>query len=185
MPKGRPADLLDPASLIEHAERLITSERGDRPLTVDAPRAASAAYYAAYHAATGAVAGLLFGDNWLHGVRWFSHKSVIDASRLVTKYGPADSRDPGLEPDQVRNPAAWSIFQECNGAGSDLLDIMEALRSLQVERNIADYDRTRDVQRATARELVALARAVADFFGSPRIEDSDTKTFLALVALKS
>jgi hypothetical protein len=70
-------------------------------------------------------------------------------------------------------------------AGADLLNMMEALRALQIERHIADYDRVQIVQRATAYELVFLSRLVTKFFASPRIDDADTKVFLALVALKT
>jgi hypothetical protein len=69
MAKGKPADPLDPNFLIEHAQRLTTSEGSGRPYTADSRRAASTAYYAAYHAATGAIARFLFGENWLAGVR--------------------------------------------------------------------------------------------------------------------
>lgn len=82
MAKGIPEDPLDPQFLIEHAERL-TIGRG-RPPTVDSHRATSAAYYAAYHTATRAITQFLFGDNWLEGVRWLSHRAVIDATRLVS-----------------------------------------------------------------------------------------------------
>ena len=52
MAKGKPIHPLDPLFLIEHAERLTTSEGGGRPPTIDSRCAASAAYYSAYHAAT-------------------------------------------------------------------------------------------------------------------------------------
>jgi len=82
MAKGRPRDPLDPQFTIEHVERFTTSSGSGRPPTIDSRRAASAAYYAAYHAATRGIALFLFGDNWLQGVRWLSHRSVIDATRL-------------------------------------------------------------------------------------------------------
>ena len=139
MAKGKPTDPLDPNFLIEHAERLTTSEGRGRPPTIDSRRAASAAYYSAYHAATGAVARFLFGESWLPGVRWLSHKAVID----------------------------------------------KALRSLKVERETADYDRTQTVPRATARNLVGQANAVKEFFESDRVDDPDTKLFFALAALRA
>lgn len=185
MAKGKPADPLDPGFLLEHAERLTTSEGGGRPPTIDSRRAAPAAYYAAYHAATGAVARFLFGDSWLIGVRWLSHKAVIDAARLVLRLGPSTAPDPGVDPDRVRDRAIWSIFREAGDAEADLLDAMETLRSLKVEREIADYDRTQPVPRATARNLVDQARAVKDFFESNRTDGPDTQAFLAITALKA
>jgi hypothetical protein len=185
MAKGKPADPLDPNFLIEHAERLTTSEGSGRPYTVDSRRAASTACYAAYHAATGAVARFLFGENWLAGVRWLSHRAVIDAARLVSRLGPASAPDPGVDPDRVRERAIWSIFQGAGGAKDDLLDAIETLRSLKVEREIADYDRTQTVPRATARNLVDQAEAVKKFFESDRTGDRDTQVFLALAALKA
>ena len=73
------------------------------------------------------------------GVRWLSHKAVID----------------------------------------------KALRSLKVERETADYDRTQTVPRATARNLVGQANAVKEFFESDRVDDPDTKLFFALAALRA
>jgi hypothetical protein len=128
---------------------------------------------------------MLFGERWLHGVRWLSHRAVIDATGLVTRLGPTTSQDPGSKPDQVRSRSVWSIYQEIGGAKADLLNMMEALRALQIERHIADYDRVQIVQRATAYELVVLAQLVTKFFESPRTADADTKVFLALVALKT
>ena len=148
------------AFLIEHAERLTTSEDGGRPPTIDSRRTASAAYYAAYHATTRGIAQFLFGDSWLRGVRWLSHRAVIDATGLVSRLGPAGTPDPGPGPDQVRMRAVWSIFQAVGGADSDLLDAMEALRSLKVEREIADYSRTQAVSRPAAQNLLEQARAV-------------------------
>jgi hypothetical protein len=101
MAKGKPTDPLDPVFLIEHAERLTTSEGGGRPPTIDSRRAASAAYYSAYHAATRGIAQFLFGDSWLPGVRWLSHRAVIDATGLVSRLGPVAVPDPGSAPDQV------------------------------------------------------------------------------------
>lgn len=77
------------------------------------------------------------------------------------------------------------IFQEAGGAKDDLLDAMETLRSLKVEREIADYDRTQTVSRATARDLVDQAKSVKDFFESHRTDDPDVRAFLALTALKA
>ena len=185
MAKGKPADPLDPNFLIEHAQRLTTSEGSGRPHTVDSRRAASTAYYAAYHAATGAVARFLFGENWMAGVRWLSHRAVIDAARLVSRLGPPSAPDPGVDPDRVRERAIWSIFQETGGAKDDLLDAIETLRSLKVEREIADYDRTQTVPRATARNLVDQAEAIKEFFESDRTDDPDAQAFLALTALKA
>jgi len=185
MAKGKPTDPLDPAFLIEHAERLTTSEGGGRPPTIDSRRAASAAYYSAYHAATRGIAQFLFGDSWLPGVRWLSHRAVIDATGLVSRLGPAEASDPGSAPDQVRARAVWSIFQDARGAGEDLLDVMEALRSLKVEREIADYDRVQSVSRAAAQNLLEQAKSVLEFFESTRVDDADTRAFFALVALKT
>lgn len=185
MAKGKPTDPLDPQFVIEHAERLTTSSGSGRPPTIDSRRAASAAYYAAYHAATRGISQFLFGGSWLQGVRWLSHRSVIDATRLVSRLGPGSTPDPGSAPDQVRTRAVWSIFQETGGAGPDLLDVMEALRSLKVEREIADYDRTQVVSRAAAQNLMEQAKAVLAFFESPRVDDADTKAFFALAALKA
>jgi len=78
-----------------------------------------------------------------------------------------------------------SIFQDAGGAKPDLLDTMEALRSLKVERETSDYDRTQRVSRATARELVDKAELVHAFFESSRAGDRDTRVFLALAALKA
>jgi hypothetical protein len=185
MPKGKAKDPLDPKFLIKHAKGLTTSSGSGRPPTIDARRAASAAYYAAYHAATGAVSELLFGEQWLHGVRWLSHKAVTDASRLVSRLGPLNSQQPSGDPDRVRDRSVWSIFQEIGGAQPDLLNTMEGLRSLRAEREIADYDRVQHVPRATARALVGRAEFVKAFFESQRAADPDTRVFLALVALKT
>lgn len=185
MAKGKPTDPLDPRFAIEHAERLTTSSGSGRPPTIDSRRAASAVYYAAYHAATRGIAQFLFGDNWLQGVRWLSHRSVIDATRLVSRLGPKSTSDPGSDPDRVKDRAVWAIFQETGGAESDLLDVMEALRSLKVEREIADYDRIQVVSRAAAQNLLEQAKAVLAFFESSRVDDPDTKAFLALAALKA
>lgn len=185
MAKGKPSDQLDPNFLIEHAERLTTSDRRGRPFGVDSQRAVSTAYYAAYHATTGAVARFLLGESWLSGVRWLSHRVVIDAGRLVSRLGPSDTPEPQDDPDRVRDRAVWVIFQEAGGAKDDLLDAMETLRSLKVEREIADYDRTQTVSRATARDLVDQAKSVKDFFESRRADDPDVRAFLALTALKA
>lgn len=185
MPKGLPADPLDPRFLLEHAERLTTSTGSGRPPTIDARRAASAAYYAAYHSVTRAVSILLLGDSWVHGVRWLSHKAVFDTSRLVSRLGPPGTPDPGADPDQVRNHAVWAIFQDAGGAKPDLLDTMEALRSLKVARETADYDRVQNLPRARAQELVEQAKLVNTFLDSTRCHDADTKAFLALTALKA
>lgn len=85
----------------------------------------------------------------------------------------------------MRDHAVWSILQDAGGAGPDLLDTMEALRSLKVERETADYDRTQPVSRATARELVDKAELVHAFLESARADDADTRVFLALTALKT
>lgn len=185
MPKGTTKDPLDPKFLVKHARLLTTSQGGGRPPTIDARRAASAAYYAAYHSATGAISQFLFGANWRHGVRWLSHKAVSDASRLVSRLGPMSSQAPGGDPDRVRDRSVWEMFQDIGGAGADLLDTMDTLRSLRTEREIADYDRVQTVPRTTARTLVSQAEAVTKFFGSPRIDEPDTQIFLALAALKS
>lgn len=185
MAKGKPTDPLDPVFLIEHAGRLTTSEGGGRPPTIDSRRAASAAYYSAYHATTRGIAQFLFGDSWLHGVRWLSHRAVIDATGLVSRLGPIAAPDPGSAPDQVRTRAVWSIFQDAGGAGSDLLDVMEALRSLKVEREIADYDRVQPVSRTAAQNLLAQAQSVLAFFESTRVDETDTQAFFALAALKA
>ena len=79
----------------------------------------------------------------------------------------------------------WSIFQEIGGARADLLDTMETLRTLRVEREIADYDRVQHIPRATARALVGQAERVRRFFVSPRTDDADTRVFLALAALRT
>lgn len=185
MAKGKPTDPLDPVYLLEHSERLTTSKGRGRPPTIDSRRAASSAYYAAYHTATRGIAQFLFGDSWLQGVRWLSHRAVIDATGLVSRLGPSSVPDPGSAPNQVRARAVWSIFQAAGGAGSDLLDVMEALRSLKVEREIADYDRTQAVSRAAAQNLLEQAKAVLAFFESTRVDDADTRAFFALAALKS
>lgn len=185
MVKGRTEDPLDPRFLIEHAERLTASSGSGRPYTVDSRRASSAAYYAAYHAATRGIAQFFFGESWLHGVRLLSHGAVIEATRMVSRLGPNSASDPGASPEQVRARAVWSIFQEIGGAGSDLLDVMEALRSLKVEREIADYDRTQAVSRAAAQNLVEQAKNVLGYFESTRVDDRDTIAFFALVALKA
>jgi hypothetical protein len=85
----------------------------------------------------------------------------------------------------VRDHSVWSIFQKAGGAQADLLYTMDALRSLRVEREIADYDRVRPVPRATARALVGQAEFVRKFFRSQRANDADTRVFLALAALKT
>jgi len=85
----------------------------------------------------------------------------------------------------VKERAVWAIFQQSGGAGSDLLDVMEALRSLKVEREIADYDRTQTVSRAAAKNLLEQAKAVLAFFESSRVNDADTQAFFALAALKA
>jgi hypothetical protein len=103
----------------------------------------------------------------------------------VSRLGPASAPDPGVDPDRVRERAIWSIFQGAGGAKDDLLDAIETLRSLKVEREIADYDRTQTVPRATARNLVDQAEAVKEFFESDRTDDQDTRVFLALAALKA
>jgi len=185
MPKGAPEDQLDPKFILGHAKGLITSAGGGRPPTIDARRAASAAYYAAYHTVTRAVSYFLFGESWINGVRWFSHRAVFDASRLVSRLGPPHAPDPGRDPEKVRDHAVLSIFQDAGGAKPDLLDTMEALRSLKVERETSDYDRTQRVSRATARELVDKAELVHAFFESSRAGDRDTRVFLALAALKA
>lgn len=185
MPKGKTKDPLDPKLLIKHAKRLTTSQGGGRPPTIDARRAASAAYYAAYHSATGAISEFLFGASSLYGVRWLSHKAVSDASALVSRLGPMSSQPPGVNPDRVRDRSVWQMFQNIGGANTDLLVAMDTLRSLRAEREIADYDRVQTVPRTTARTLVSQAEAVTKFFGSPRIDDPDTRIFLALAALKS
>ena len=185
MAKGKPTDPLDPQFTIEHAERLTTSSGSGRPPTIDSRRAASAAYYAAYHAATRGITQFLFGENWLQGVRWLSHRAVIDATRLVSRLGPDSTPDPGSAPDRVKERAVWAIFQEIGGAGSDLLVAMEALRSLKVEREIADYDRIQAVSRAAAQNLLEQAKAVLAFFESSRVDDPDTQAFFALAALKA
>lgn len=185
MPKGTPEDPLDPRFLIEHVERLTTSSGSGRPYTVDSRRAASAAYYSAYHAATRGIAQFLFGAGWLHGVRLLRHGAVIDATRMVSRLGPATAADPGTAPERTRERSVWSIFQSVGGARADLLDLMEALRSLKVEREIADYDRTRAVSRTAAQNLLAQAQAVLSFFESTRVDDADTRAFFALAALKA
>jgi len=185
MPKGTPEDPLDPRFLIEHAERLTTSEGGGRPPTIDSRRAASAAYYVAYHATTRGVAQFLFDAGWLHGVRLLSHGAVIDATRMVSRLGPATAPDPGAAPERTRERAVWSVFQAAGGASADLLDVMEALRSLKVEREIADYDRTQAVSRTAAQNLLEQAKAVLVFFESKRVDDADTRAFFALAALKA
>lgn len=185
MAKGTPADPLDPQFLIEHVERLTTSSGGGRPPTIDSRRAASAAYYSAYHATTRGVAQFLFGDAWVHGVRLLSHAAVVEATRLVTRLGPVTAADPGTSPEQVRSRAIWSIFQAAGGARSDLLDVMDAIRSLKVEREIADYDRVGSVSRAAAQNLLASAKSVLGFFESTRVDDADTQAFFALATLKA
>ncbi len=77
------------------------------------------------------------------------------------------------------------IFQDAGGAGADLLDLMDVLRALKVDREIADYDRTRDVSRTAAQNLLEQARGVLAFFESSRVDDADTRAFFALVALKA
>lgn len=131
------------------------------------------------------IAQFLFGENWIHGGRLLTHTSVIEATRLVTRLGPISASDPGTAPDQVRAKAVWSLFQAIGGAGTDLLDVMEALRSLKVEREIADYDRVRSVSRAAAQNLLAQAKAVLKFYESSRAGDADTQAFFALAALKT
>jgi hypothetical protein len=185
MAKGTPADPLDPRFLIEHAERLTTSSGGGRPPTIDSRRAASAAYYSAYHATTRGIAQFLFGEAWVHGVRLLSHAAVIDATRSVTKLGAPGTPDPGGGPDQVRSKAIWSLFQSAGGAGSDLLDVMDAIRSLKIEREIADYDRVGSVSRAAAQNLLASANSVLAFFETARVDDADTRIFFSLAALKA
>lgn len=180
----QPVDQLEPEFLLDHARRL-TSGSG-RPYTADTRRAASAAYYAAYHATAAAAAGHLFGgDGRLLGVRWFSHQAVINASRLVSRLGPATAADPGAGAEQHRDRAIWEIFQAVSGAQIDLLEVMDLLRSLKVEREIADYDRTRPVYRSSVRNLVSQASTVVSFLTSERQADTDTQVFLGLVALRS
>jgi hypothetical protein len=104
---------------------------------------------------------------------------------MVSRLGPSSAGDPGTSSEQVRARAVRSIFQEIGGASPDLLDVMEALRSLKVEREIADYDRTQAVSRASAQNLVEQAKAVLTFFESRRVDDRDTIAFFALVALKA
>ena len=118
-------------------------------------------------------------------MRWLSHRAVIDATGLVSRLGPTGASDPGPAPDRVRQRAVWSIFQNAGGARDDLLDVMEALRSLKVEREIADYDRVQPVSRVAAQNLLAQAKAVLEFFESGRVDDADTRAFFALVALKA
>jgi hypothetical protein len=62
---------------------------------------------------------------------------------------------------------------------------MEALRSLKVEREIADYDRVKVVSRAAAQNLLEQAKSVLSFFESGRVDDADTRAFFALAALKA
>lgn len=66
-----------------------------------------------------------------------------------------------------------------------MLDVMEALRSLKVEREIADYDRIRVVSRAAAQNLLEQAKAVLAFFESSRVDYADTRAFFALAVLKA
>lgn len=185
MPEGTPSDPLDPQFLIEHAERLTTSTGPGRPPTIDARRAASAAYYAAYHAVSGAVSRMLFGEEWLAGVRLLTHKGLFDASRLVSRLGPHGAADPGADPARMRDLAVWRIFQEVGGAKDDLLEAMEVLRALKEAREMADYDRAQGIPHDEARELVGQAARLHAFFNSPRISDADTKAFFALAALRA
>ncbi len=62
---------------------------------------------------------------------------------------------------------------------------MEALRSLKVEREIADYDRVQPVSRTAAQNLLAQAQSVLAFFESTRVDETDTQAFFALAALKA
>ncbi len=112
---------------------------------------------------------------------------MFDAARLVSRLGPVETRDPGSDPSEVRSRAIWSIFQEAGGAGQDLLEVMDTLLLLRFAREIADYDRVRDLPRAEAQDLIEGARRVAEFFalGTSRRDDPDARAFLALVALKA
>ncbi len=56
MPEGQPGDHLDPTFLLDQATRLTASDVSGHRSSIDARRAASAAYYAAYHAVTREVA---------------------------------------------------------------------------------------------------------------------------------
>lgn len=77
------------------------------------------------------------------------------------------------------------MYQAIGGAGADLLQAVDSLRELKVERERADYDRISVLTAASARQLLGDASRIVKLFSSPRVKDADVRVYLALVALKA
>lgn len=144
-----------------------------QPRNVNLRRAVSSAYYAVFHgivlAATDRLLPGATPDERHRLARSFSHSNLRLASEYV------------VTPNKVPTEARPIALSAATNAG--LVDVAEALLSLQEARHRADYDHLADFTKVGALQAVDMAEDALVKLDSLR-ETPDLQRFLSLLALR-
>lgn len=165
---------ISPDWLLRQADELGYRGAGaGQPRNANLRRAVSSSYYALFHSvALAAAQHLLPGgttEERQRLARSFSHANL----RLACEYVVT----PNSTPTEARPIAASA------GANAALVDVAEALLSLQEARHLADYDHLANFTKAGVLQAVDAARDAAVKLGA-LAGAADLQRFLSLLALR-
>jgi len=165
---------IQPPWLLRQANELgYRSGGAGQPRNINLRRAVSSAYYALFHAIVLAATESLLpnagAEERYRLARSFSHTNVRLACQYVVK--------PNGAPEEAR-PIATAA-----NANAPLVDVAEALQSLQEARHRADYDHLADFTKAGVLQSVDVAEdAVAKL--AALTGHADMQRFVSLLALR-
>ena len=156
MPKPNSEHLLDRA-------KALIRPRGRRPpRQTDLRGAKSDAYYATFHAFLSAAADIAVGKrrrgtgHYRLAYRSIDHRAIRELCQTVRLPTPSLKYRPHIPAD---------------GFGQGIRDVAKSILTLQMKRNLADYDPGYDVDGQEAESAVRMARkALADWDAAPATE---------------
>lgn len=162
--------VLNPAHLLEQAERLVVPPPAGPPRQVDVRRAISAAYYAVFHFILTEAADDLAGKTKKGSPRYALVYRSVDHSKL---------KDLCLEMKKPILPAKYQRYSPARGFGSNIQAFASALVELQEKRHAADYDPAIRVKTSDAKLAIGTARSAIRRFGMA--SRARRKAFLSLL----
>ena len=170
--------ILNPAHLLEQAERLLERRAGGRNPTllvrqVDRRRAISAAYYAVFHFALAALADQFVGKAERTTVRYALAYRSVDHNKLEGL-----SKIARLE--KIDKNSKYSKFVPEDGFGESIREFASLFLELKEKRNSADYDPSNWVKIVDARKAIASARSAIEQFENA--QPDETIMFITLLA---
>lgn len=165
--------ILNPAHLLEQANRLTITPAAGQPRQVDLRRAISAAYYAAFHATVAAAADLFVGavnratGQYTLVYRSVDHRELRELCYKVT--APSFS-------------GKLTQYVPAGGFDGDIRAFAKAVLELQEKRLDADYNPSIRVRSSDARVVVGIARNALHRLQTA--EPASRNAFLGLLLFK-